>query len=83
MSGRKNTTLKASRRKTELTPKQNAKDSKVWACGRKVMYMSEGEAQTVATKLRHRVYLCSYSNGTPHWHTAHLPGSQRFARFIA
>lgn len=59
------------------TPKQRAKDAKVWACGRKVMYMSEAEANEVAGKIGHQVYPCSYGD---HFHTAHLPGSQRFVR---
>lgn len=65
------------RRKLERTPKQRAKDARVFACSRKVLYGTEAEAQAVADKLQHRVYRCSYGE---HWHTAHLPGSQRFAR---
>lgn len=82
--GRKNTIKKgrARRRKLTRTKDQRAQDDKLFACGRKKMYMSEVEAKAVADKLQHLAYLCSYSNGTNHWHTAHLPGSRRFVRGV-
>lgn len=77
--GRKNVIQKGRqrRRKLKLSSKQRKADDRFMACGRKRMYISEAEAREVATKLGHTVYACSYCK---RYHTAHLPGSQRFAR---
>ena len=48
-------------RKRERTSKQCAKDAKAFACGRKVIYMSEPEAQEVAVKLG-----AYFTTETPH-----------------
>lgn len=63
-------------RKRVRTPKQMSKDAKVWACGRKKIY-TQAEALAKAVEIGQTAYACSYDD---HWHTAHLPGSQRFAR---
>jgi hypothetical protein len=73
-------TAKRRARKRELTPKQIAQDAKAFACGRKVIHMSEAEARAVAERMGHTVYKCSYGD---HWHCAHLPGSHRFGRRVA
>lgn len=70
-------TMRRKARQRDKTPKQQALDDKYWACGRKVLYATEDEAQQVADKLGHTVYRCSYGD---HWHTAHTPGSARFNR---
>lgn len=62
-------------RRRVKTDKQQSQDDRYWACGRKVVYSSEQEAQLIADKLGHTVYPCSYGD---HWHTAHTVGSIRF-----
>lgn len=58
----------------------DAMSPRAWACDRKVPFKSEAQAREVAAKRGHRAFRCSYGR---HWHTADLPGSFRFARFIS
>lgn len=80
MTGRKNTIKKARARGRSRTAKQRAQDDKFWACGRKVQYATQGEANEVADRLGHTAYKCELCFG---FHTAHLPGSRRFVRGVA
>lgn len=68
-------TMRRKARQRTKTVKQQAQDDKYWACGRKVVYSTEDEAQQIASKLGHVVYRCEHGD---HWHTAHTPGSSRF-----
>ncbi|HEX7333435.1 MAG TPA: hypothetical protein VF290_18165 [Pyrinomonadaceae bacterium] len=68
-------TMKRKARQRVKTEKQQAQDHRYWACGRKVLYSTEGEAREVADRLGHTVYSCQYGD---HFHTAHTPGSARF-----
>jgi hypothetical protein len=68
-------TMRRKARGRVKTDKQQAQDDRYWACGHKVLYSGEAEAQAVADRLGHTVYKCEYGD---HWHTAHTPGSARF-----
>lgn len=68
-------TMRRKARARTKTEKQQAQDDRYWACGRKVIYLSEGEAQETADRLGHTIYKCQYGE---RWHTAHTPGSARF-----
>ena len=72
-------TAKRKARKRTRNERQIAKDRKVWACGRKKIY-TQDEAEQMAEKLGQTAYQCEYGE---HWHTAHLPTSQRFIRSAA